>query len=87
MVAVRRVDELGFYNLGHRDLGEKVGLNHSKTTAAVVVLDLKSDPDCYKEFKIGAVRHQRYSQAAIARIKELLAKKTPDEIWQEYRRR
>ena len=49
------------------------------------MLGLKLDPDCYKEFKIGAVRHQRYSQEAIARVKALLAVKSPDEVWQEYR--
>ncbi len=85
VVAVRRVDELGFYNLGHKDLGMKVGLNHNKTTAAIQVLNLKSDPDSYKEFKIGAIRHQRYSQNAITRIKSLLEGKTADDIWREYR--
>lgn len=87
VVAVRRVDELGFYNLGHRELADKVGLTTNKTTAAVYLLKLKEDPDCFKTFKIGAVRHQRYSQRAIERIKKLLENRTPDEIWREYRRR
>ncbi len=85
VVAVRRVDELGYYNLGRDDLARKVGLTTNKTSAAIRVLGLKADPDCYKEFKIGAVRHQRYSQEAIARVKALLAVKRPDEVWQEYR--
>lgn len=85
VVAVKRVDELGFYNLGHRDLSKKVGLTTNKTTAAIRLLGLKDDEDCYKEFKIGAVRHQRYSQIATKRIQSLLQEKTPDEIWQEYR--
>ncbi|WP_404351765.1 hypothetical protein LG324_03365 [Phycicoccus jejuensis] len=86
VIAVRRVDELGFYNLGHNDLAKKVGLTPNKTSAAIRLLNLKSDPDCYKEFKIGAVRHQRYSQNAIGRIRALLAEKGVDAIWQEYRR-
>ena len=85
VVAVRRVDELGFYNLGHNDLAKKLGLTTNKTSAAIRLLDLKSDPDCYKEFKIGAVRHQRYSQNAIGRIRGLLVEKGPNRIWQEYR--
>ena len=85
VVAVRRVDELGYYNLGRDDLARKVGLTTNKTSAAIRVLGLKADPDCYKEFKIGAVRHQRYSKEAIARVKALLAVKRPDEVWQEYR--
>ena len=86
VVAVRRVDELGYYNLGRDDLARKVGLTTNKTSAAIRVLGLKADPDCYKEFKIGAVRHQRYSQEAIARVRTLLAVKSPDEVWQEYRK-
>ncbi|MFZ1579030.1 MAG: hypothetical protein WAT47_11845, partial [Nostocoides sp.] len=85
VIAVRRVDELGFYNLGHNDLAKKVGLTTNKTSAAIRLLNLKSDPDCYKEFKIGAVRHQRYSQHAISRIRTLLAEKSPEQIWREYR--
>jgi len=86
VVAVRRVDELGFYNLGRDDLARKVALTTNKTSAAIRLLELKSDADCYKEFKIGAVRHQRYSQQAITRIKALLQEKSPEEIWREYRR-
>lgn len=85
VVGVKRVDELGFYNLGHRELARKVGLTTSKTTAAIRILGLKEDPDCYKEFKIGATRHQRYSQNAVHGIRELLKVKTPDEIWKDYR--
>jgi hypothetical protein len=85
VVAVRRVDELGFYSLGRDDLAKRVGLTTNKTSAAIRLLDLKSDADCYKEFKIGAVRHQRYSQKAISRLKALLEQKSPDEIWKQYR--
>lgn len=86
VVAVRRVDELGFYNLGHRELSKKLNLTQNKTTAAIQVLDLKNDPDCYKTFKIGAMHHQRYSQNAVAKIQHLLESRSPDDVWQQYRR-
>jgi hypothetical protein len=86
VVAVKRVDELGFYNLGHRDLAAKVGLTANKTTAAIAVLDLKEDPDCFKEVRIGRSTFQRYSQQSIERIRGLLATSSPDEIWRRYRR-
>jgi hypothetical protein len=85
VIAVKRVDELGFYNLGHNDLAKKVGLTPNKTTAAIRVLGIKGDQDCYKEVAIGKVKYQRYSQNAIRRIKDLLDKKTANEIWAEYR--
>lgn len=87
VIALKRIDELGFYNLGHNELAGKVGLTTAKTTAAIQVLSLKSDPDCHKEVAIGKVRYQRYSQNAIQRIKDLLEEKTPEEIWAEYRSR
>lgn len=85
VVAVKRVDELGFYNLGHRELSIKVGLTTNKTTAAIAVLDLKNDVECFKAFKIGGTRHQRYSQRAVAKINELLQIKSTEQIWVEYR--
>lgn len=85
VVAVKRVDELGFYNLGHNDSAKKVGLTTNTTTAANAVLSLKSDPDCFKEIAIGKVRYQRYSQNAIQKIQELLEEKTPEQIWADYR--
>lgn len=85
VIALKRVDELGFYSLGHNELAKKVGLTTNKTTAAIRILGIKHDPDCYKEVAIGKVKYQRYSQNAIQRIEDLLSDKTADEIWSEYR--
>lgn len=85
VVAIKRVDELGYYNLGHHDLAEKVGLTTNKTTAAIALLGLKSDSTCFKEFVIGKVKYQRYSQEAITKIKALIADKGDERIWLEYR--
>lgn len=85
VVAIKRVDELGFYNLSHSELSKKVGLTTSKTTAAVVLLRLKDDPDCFKEFVIGKTHHARFSQNAIAKIRSLIEEKGADRIWAEYR--
>ena len=85
VVAIKRVDELGYYNLGHHDLAKKVGLTTNKTTAAIALLELKSDSTCFKEFVIGKAKYQRYSQEAIAKIKTLIDDKGADRIWLEYR--
>ena len=86
VVAVKRVDELSFYNLGHRELSAKVGLMPNKTTAAIALLEIKTDPDCFKAFKIGNTQHQRYSQKAIERIRELVEAEGADGLWRRYRR-
>lgn len=86
VVAVKRVDDLGFYNLGAKGLAAKVGLTMNKVVAVVRILRLDQDPNCFKEFAVGKSRFKRYSQQAIPKIKETLQKRGIDEIWREYRR-
>jgi len=84
VVAVKRVDELGFYNLGRDDLAKKVGLSGPKTTAVIRYLKLQADEECYKLMAVGKVRFDRYSQKTIPIIQEALKKKTIEEIWQTH---
>jgi hypothetical protein len=84
VVALKRVDELGFYSLGRDQLAEKVGLSGPKTTAAIRFLKLKNDPDCYKQITIGKTKFDRYLQKAMSVIKEGLASHTIDEIWHKH---
>lgn len=85
VIAIRRVDELGFYNLSHGDLARKLKLTPNKTTAAIAVLGLKNDLDCSKAFKIGRTTFQRYSQQALERIKAEVDARGLDVIWADYR--
>ena len=87
VVAVKRVDELGFYNLGAKELAAKVGVTMNKVVGAVRVLKVDQDPNCFKEVTVGKTRFERYSQHAIAKVKEALAKRNIDDIWREYRTR
>jgi hypothetical protein len=86
VVAVRRVDELGFYNLGAKQLAEKVGLTMPKVVAVVDYLGLRGDSECYKEIKIGKAVFKRYSQKAIDALKKALEKESADEIWAKRKR-
>ncbi len=81
VVAVKRVDELGFYSLGAKQLAEKVGLTIPKLVAVVDYLGLRGDPDCYKEIHIGKTVFKRYSPKAIEVIKKALERESADEIW------
>ncbi|HZR11382.1 MAG TPA: DUF3644 domain-containing protein [Myxococcales bacterium] len=81
VVAVKRVDELGFYNLGAKQLAEKVGLTMPKAVAVVDHLGLRTREDCYKEFKIGKSVFKRYSQKAIDAIRDALKTETAEDIW------
>ena len=87
VVAVKRVNELDFYSLGAKQLAEKIGLTLPKTVAIVDYLDLRNDPNCYKQFKIGGVTHKRYSPKAIERIKSALEEESVEEIWAKMKQR
>lgn len=84
VVGVKRVNELDFYNLSHKQLAEKVNLTQPRTTAAVRYLELKSDLDCFKQVAIGKSKFDRYSQKAVTSIKETLRAKSIDEIWESH---
>jgi hypothetical protein len=81
VVAVKRVNELDFYNLGAKQLAAKLSLSLPKTITAVDHLGIRSRPDCYKEFKMGSQLHKRYSQEALNVIREALENESADDIW------
>lgn len=86
VVAVKRVDELGFYSLGAKQLAEKVGLTTPKLVAVVDYLGLRGDKECYKEIQIGKAVFKRYSPKAIDVIKQALERESADEIWAKRKR-
>lgn len=85
VVAVKRVDELGFYNLGATQLAERVGLSLPKTGAMLDHLDVRSQVECYREIRIGKSIFKRYSQKALDLISEALKNESADAIWAKRR--
>jgi hypothetical protein len=72
--------------LGRDQLAQKLNYSGPKITAAIIVLKLKEDPECFKHIKIGKVTFDRYSQKAIEKISVGLENKTIDDIWKEYKK-
>jgi hypothetical protein len=84
VVAVKRVDDLGFYNLGRDQLARKVGLSGPRTTAMIRFLKLKEDKETYKQVTIGKSKFDRYSQKAIIAIENALKSHSIDDIWKTH---
>lgn len=84
VVAVKRVNELDFYNLGRDQLADKVGLSGPKTSAVIWCLKLQEDVECFKQLTIGQSKFNRYSQKAIDRTKEALINTPADDMWKKY---
>lgn len=84
VVAVHKVDSLGFYNLGRDQLAEHLGLSGPKTTALIRYLKLQDDADCHRRLTIGKASFNRYSQKAIDRLRQALETVDMDQVWSEY---
>jgi len=85
IVALKRVNELDYYNLGRDQLAKKVGLTGPKTTAVIHHIKLRDDPDSFKRITIGKVTFDRYAPRAVERIKDTLKENHIEDIWAEYR--
>lgn len=81
VVAVKRVNDFDFYNLGAKQLAEKLEISVSKAVAVVDHFKLRSDPECYKEFKSGSMVLKKYSPKAIEKIRGYLKHESVDAIW------
>jgi len=84
VVAVKRVNELDFYNLGAKQLAEKLDVSLPKVLAIVDHLGLRAKPDCYKEFKLGSQLYKRYSQKALEEIRTAVKKESVEDIWAKH---
>jgi hypothetical protein len=86
-VAIKRVNELDYYSMSHKQIAPKIGLTGPKASAAIWRLGIQSDPECFKEIIIGKSKFQRYSKKALDKIKEDLRHLNIDEIWEQYKNR
>ena len=80
-IGMKRVNELGFYNMGAKELAERFSISLPKLVGIVDYLELRSDPDCYKEFQVGGFRAKRYSQRSIPKIREAIESCGIEKIW------
>ncbi|MHB1756769.1 MAG: DUF3644 domain-containing protein [Leptospirillum sp.] len=81
VVATKRVNDFDFYNLGAKQLAKKLEISVCKTVAVVDHFKLRSDPECYKEFKSGSMVLKKYSPKSIEKIREYLKYESADAIW------
>lgn len=90
VVAVKRVNELDYYSLGRDDVARQCGLSPPRTTAVIRALGLRDDLTYFKSISIGKMRVDRYSNAAVKKIREALVSGLDvEEAWAQhgYKRR
>lgn len=84
VVAVHKVDALGFYNLGRDQVAKHLGLSGPKATALIRHAKIQDDPECFRRITIGKASFDRYSQKAIDRLHESLKTADMGKVWAEY---
>ncbi|MDE2718409.1 MAG: hypothetical protein OXI33_15545, partial [Chloroflexota bacterium] len=87
VVAVHKVDYLGFYNLGRDQVAGHLGLTGPKTTALIWYLKIKDDEECFRRVTIGKSSFDRYSQKAIEQLRQEVKTLDINEVWTSYRAR
>lgn len=83
-IAIRRVSELDYWRFSRDDLARVIKLSGPRTTALIRYLDLQADGEAYKEFSIGKAIYQRYSDKALAKLREALTTVDMDEVWKTH---
>lgn len=87
VVAIKRVNELGYYTLGLHDLAEKLGLTPSRMLAAVRALKIQENRDFFSVFRIGSMTHKRYSSQAVEFLRQELPKVDMAQLWKDFKPR
>ena len=85
LVAVHKVDALGFYNLGRDQVASNLGLTGPKTTALIRYLKIKDDEEYFRRVTIGKSSFDRYSQKTIGRLRKEIKSLDINEVWTSYR--
>ncbi|WPH22305.1 DUF3644 domain-containing protein [Variovorax paradoxus] len=85
VLAVRRVDLLGYYSLGLKAVAEKVGLTQPRALAIVKALKLQDSEEFFKVFEVESQTFKRYSAKAVEKIQAELPKLDMDAIWKQFK--
>lgn len=85
IVGIKRVAELDFFNLPTKKISDKLGIGMLKLVAVIKELNIQSDPEMYKEIKLGSQTHKRYSAKALKLLEEKLPDLDTDLIFKKYR--
>lgn len=82
VVAIKRVNELDYYNLTLTELCTKTKVKQNKLLAAIKEMKIQANIDAFKEIRMGSQVHKRYSPLALDILKKELPKMDMEDVWQ-----
>jgi hypothetical protein len=81
---VREVNLLDRYSMNLRTLAQNLNLTEPKTLALIRYLNLETDSDCYREFRMGkSPVYKRYSPEALKKLREALNSVHIEDVWRQ----
>ena len=83
-VAIKRVDELGFYNLSSSQLAKHLGLSGPRTVALIRFANVEADAEAFKQVVLGKSIFKRYSQKALTLLENAKATADMEAVWRDY---
>jgi hypothetical protein len=85
VIAIKRVDELAFYNLSSTQLAVHLGITAPRTVALIRFAKIEGDTDAFKLVAIGKSSFKRYSQKALDTLKKVFASADMEAVWRDHR--
>ena len=90
VIALKRVNELEFYNLSFTALKNNLvakypSINQAKLSAILTHYNIRKNPDFYKEFKRNSITIKGYSPQTLKFLSEQLKGVDIDSVWRSWR--
>lgn len=82
--AVREVDLQKKFHWSPFDLADKLAITRPRASALRAHLGIDRDPECRHIFVFGSQKHSRYSDNALTRMRDAIAKQDMDAIWRSH---
>jgi len=82
--AVREVDLQKKFHWSPFDLADKLRISRPRATALREHLGIDQDSDCLHIFEFGSQKHPRYSDNALTRMRDAIARQDMDAIWKSH---
>ena len=84
--AIRTVDLEKKFHMGPYDLADKAGVDRTRAVALRRHLGLDNDDDHFSHlFQFGGTKHRRYSNNALAAMREAIKTVDLDKVWSSHR--
>jgi hypothetical protein len=84
VVAIKRVDELGFYNMSSTQLAGHLGITPPRTVALLRFAKVEDDPEAFKLVVLGRSKFKRYSQKALESLRTAMKTADMTTVWRDH---